>query len=142
MRILAVDLGSRRIGLAICSPEETVVVGAGVIERRPGDDALPAVAQAARERDAEAFVVGHPINMDGTRGNKAAEAEEFAERLRKAVGVPVEMWDERLSSHAAEERLREVKMKRGQKRIHVNQVAAQVILEGYLDDRRTRGMSP
>lgn len=138
MRILAVDLGTRRIGLAICNPEETLVVGAGVIERKKGDDPLPAIVAALREREAEAIVVGLPLNMDGSISNKSNEATEFAERLRRDVSVPVEVWDERLSSAAAEERLREVQMPRGQKRVRVNQVAAQVILESYLEARQDR----
>lgn len=136
MRILAVDLGSRRIGLAICSPEETLVVGAGVLERTKGDDPAAAVAAAAREREAERVVVGLPLNMDGTYGPKAAEAKAFSERLREILKVPVLLHDERLSSAAAEERLRGVAMTRSRKRTHTNQVAAQVILESYLGERR------
>jgi putative holliday junction resolvase len=136
MRILAVDFGTRRIGLAVCNPEETLVVGAGVIERRKGDDPVPAVAAAAREREAERVVVGLPLNMDGSYGMKAAEAKTFSERLREELKIPVLLHDERLSSAAAEERLRGVdEMTRSRKRLHTNQVAAQVILESYLSGR-------
>jgi putative Holliday junction resolvase len=136
MRILAVDFGTRRIGLAVCNPEETLVVGAGVIERRKGDDPVPAVAAAAREREAERVVVGLPLNMDGSYGMKAAEAKSFSERLREELKIPVLLHDERLSSAAAEERLRGVdEMTRSRKRLHTNQVAAQVILESYLSGR-------
>jgi putative Holliday junction resolvase len=136
MRILAVDFGTRRIGLAVCNPEETLVVGAGVIERRKGDDPVPAVASAAREREAERVVVGLPLNMDGSYGMKAAEAKTFSERLREELKIPVLLHDERLSSAAAEERLRGVdEMTRSRKRLHTNQVAAQVILESYLSGR-------
>jgi len=139
MRVLAVDLGTRRIGLASCNPEETLVLGAGVIERRPGDDPVPAVAAAARERGAETVVVGLPLNMDGSYGPKAAEAKAFSERLREALGTPVLLHDERLSSVEAEGRLRGVEgMSRAAKRAHTNQVAAQVILESFLSKRREK----
>ncbi len=139
MRILAVDFGTRRIGLAACSPEETLVVGAGVIERKAGDDPLPAVVTAARAREPETVVVGLPLNMDGSYGPKAAEAKAFSERLREALKVPVLLHDERLSSAAAEERLRGVEgMSRARKRSHTNTVAAQVILESFLAARREK----
>ena len=138
MRLLAVDLGTRRIGLAVCNPEETLVVGAGVIERTRGDDPVTAVAAAAREREAERVVVGLPLNMDGSYGPKAAEAKAFSERLREVLTVPVLLHDERLSSAAAEDRLRGVEeMTRARKRTHTNQVAAQVILESFLASKRT-----
>jgi putative Holliday junction resolvase len=136
MRILAVDLGTRRIGLAVCTPDERLVVGAGVLERRRGEDPIPSVVAAARDRGVEAILVGLPLNMDGTCGPKAAEARAFAERLGAALGVPVHLWDERLSSAAAEDRLRGVDLAPDRKRSHVNQVAAQVILESYLESRR------
>jgi putative Holliday junction resolvase len=138
MRFLAVDFGTRRIGLAVCTPDERLVVGAGVLERRRGDDPIPAVAAAAREREVEAVVVGFPLNMDGTIGPKAAEARAFADRLREALKIPVHLHDERLSSAAAEEALRGVPLGRARKRAQVNQVAAQGILESYLDARRTK----
>ncbi len=139
MRILAVDLGTRRIGLAVCSPEETLVLGAGVIERTAKADPVPDVAAAARDRDAETVVVGLPLNMDGSYGPKAAEAKAFSERLREALPVPVLLWDERLSSAEAEGRLRGVEgMTRARKRSHTNTVAAQVILERYLEARRAK----
>jgi putative Holliday junction resolvase len=142
MRILCIDYGARRIGLAVSNPEETMAVGAGVIEVRRGEDPLPAVAAAAAGRRPDRIVLGLPLNMDGSISNLSAAMQAFAARLQAETGIPVELWDERLSSAAAEEKLREVKMKRGRKRTQVNQVAAQVILESYLEARRTPGFNP
>jgi putative Holliday junction resolvase len=136
MRILAVDLGTRRVGLAICSPEETLVVGAGVLERTKGDDPVPAVAAAAREREVERVVVGLPLNMDGTEGPRAKKTREFGERVGAYLGLPVEFWDERLTTVEADRILRDSKVNWRKRKGLVDEVAATVILRDYLAARR------
>lgn len=137
-RILAIDLGTKRIGIAlsdptamIASPLETIT---GVGERR----AAERIADLCRRHDVGAIVVGWPRNMDGSRGPAARQAEAFAERLRTALPVPVELWDERLSTAAAERTLIEADVRREERRHSRDRVAAAVILQGYLDARRTR----
>jgi len=114
----------------IATPLETVT-GAG------GRRAAERVADLCRRHDVAAVVVGWPRNMDGSRGPAARQAEAFAERLRTALSVPVELWDERLSTAAAERALIEADVRREERRRSRDRVAAAVILQGYLDARRT-----
>jgi putative Holliday junction resolvase len=130
MKILGVDYGSRRIGLAITDETEILALAHGVVEDLEG------VVRAARETGAGKIVVGLPLNMNGSKGPAARRAEGFARRLAAATGLPVETVDERLSSDEAERRLAEAPLGRRRKREHVNVVAAQVILETYLAARR------
>lgn len=141
MKIAAVDPGTRRVGLAISDESETLALALGAVEREGGEEEEAFVARVAekiREAGAEAVVVGLPCRMDGTEGAAARRARRFAEGLRDRLGVPVEMWDERLTTEEAGQRLRAVRMPRRKKRMRMNVVAAQVILEGYLASRGTR----
>lgn len=137
-RILAIDLGTRRIGFAlsdptgtIASPLETIAAG-GAAGRR----AAAQVAELCRRHDVARVVVGWPRNMDGSRGPAAKLAEAFADRLRAALPVPVELWDERLSTAAADRTLIEAGVRRDERRHARDRVAAALILQGYLNVRR------
>ena len=122
------------MGLAIAGPGG-IVLGLPVLERRDWEDDLAAIAQIVAEKGVEIVVVGLPFNMNGTEGPRAAAAREFGEALAARIACPVEYQDERLSSVEAEERLRSFPMTRNKKRVHVNTVAAQVILESWLAAR-------
>lgn len=98
MRILSVDLGDARTGLAVCDAGERLASPVGTLFQRDREKLLSQVAEAVREQRAELVVVGHPRNMDGTRGESARKAEAFAERLRQETGLTVELWDERLTT--------------------------------------------
>ncbi len=134
IRALAVDTGDRRVGLAVSGPGG-MVLGLPVLERRAWEEDLAGLAETVADKRAEVVVVGLPLNMNGTEGPRAAAAREFGEALRVRIGVPLEYWDERLSSSEAEDRLKGIKMGKGAKRLHVNTVAAQVILESWLEHR-------
>ncbi|MBR3289690.1 MAG: Holliday junction resolvase RuvX, partial [Clostridia bacterium] len=101
MRILAVDLGVARTGLAICDETETLASPLTTICERRDEPRLEKVAQIAREHNAAAIVVGHPHNMDGTCGESAERAKRFADALAEKTGLPVTLWDERLTTVSA-----------------------------------------
>ncbi|HLY24088.1 MAG TPA: Holliday junction resolvase RuvX [bacterium] len=136
-RVLAIDLGTKRIGIALSDPTAMIATPLETVTGAGGRRAAERVADLCRRHDVAAVVVGWPRNMDGSRGPAARQAEAFAERLRTALSVPVELWDERLSTAAAERALIEADVRREERRRSRDRVAAAVILQGYLDARRT-----
>lgn len=132
MKILAVDLGDARTGLACCDRTELLASPIGVIHDRRVDSVLRQVAAAVTEFDVKEVIVGYPKNMDNTIGERAKKCEDFAGRLRELVKVPVRLWDERRTTVSAHQVLNETDT-RGQKRKDVvDAVAATIILESYL----------
>lgn len=137
MRYLGVDLGRTRIGLALADDVLRSARPLRTIERRAEPDVLAAIAAVAREWEVSRAVVGLPINMDGTEGPAARHARAFAAGLAAALGVPTELFDERLSTFEAEARLRERGFSAKDRRSRVDAEAAAVILQGWLDGRST-----
>lgn len=133
MRILAVDLGLARTGLAICDETETLASPLTTICERRDEPRLEKVAALALEHGAQQIVVGHPKNMDGTCGESAVRAERFAEALHDKTGLPVELWDERLTTVTAIGYLNETDTRGKKRKAVVDTVAATVILQNYLD---------
>ncbi len=133
MRILGVDHGDRRIGLAV---SDALGLTAQALRCAEVDDvgaAVRAVAEAAGELDAGKVVVGLPRNMDGSLGPRASRVLDFAARLRERVAVPVETWDERLSTRQAQRTLASAGVKRSRKKAKIDALAAQIILQSFLD---------
>ena len=142
MRALGLDLGAKRIGVAVSDRSGTVASPLGVVERsgRVGEDHRR-LAALVREEEAEVVVVGLPLSLDGSEGTAAQGARREAEQLATVVGVPVETYDERLTTVTAERNLREAGLRGRARRRVVDQVAAAVILQGWLDRRRA-GRAP
>jgi putative Holliday junction resolvase len=137
MAIAALDLGSKRIGIAVTDEAAFSAHPLCTIERRsPGAD-FDAIRRALGKRQLECIVVGLPVNMDGSEGPMARHARNFAARLADALKIRVELQDERLSSFEAERRLAG-SMRRGKMKPAIDAVAAAVILEGWLEARRAR----
>jgi putative Holliday junction resolvase len=134
-RILAVDLGTRRIGVALSDPTGTVAAPLATIAHRALRKDLAELAALALRHGVGRIVVGWPRNMDGTSGPAARRAETFAEALRRLVAVPVDLWDERLSTVSADRALREASVRRARRRVVRDRVAAAVILQAYLAAR-------
>ena len=135
MKIMAVDYGDSRTGLAMCDKGEVLASPLYTINMKDFDRCLEMTAEAARENKAELIVVGNPINMNGTEGPRSEKCRLFADRLKELVGVDVRMWDER-SSVTAIGFMNDVN-KRGKKRKEVlDSAAAAVILESYLAWRK------
>jgi putative Holliday junction resolvase len=135
-RVLAVDLGTRRIGVALSDPTGLIATPLQTLPFTGKRRAVEDVAALCRRYGVAAVVVGWPLNMDGTRGPAAAGAEGFADRLRSAADITVELWDERLSTAAAERALLEAGARRDVRRQARDRIAAAVILQGYLDAQR------
>ena len=103
MKVLALDYGSARTGVAVSDPSGTVARPVGVVERAGTDDGLARLAELVREEEAELVVVGQPLTMRGEAGQQAVETEEFVSRLRETLDVPVESFDERFTTDLAEQ---------------------------------------
>lgn len=145
-RVLAIDHGERRIGVAL-SDELGILASPLCILKPLARERVDAVARLAREHAVTEIVVGHPRTLRGEAGPQARRVERFAEQLRGAVDVPVRLWDERYSTQEATERLAAGRKRsagrRGQAALQVDAVAAAVILQEYLDSRRSsRSSSP
>jgi putative Holliday junction resolvase len=138
MAVAAIDFGRKRIGLAITDADGRGAYPVGILERRSLKEDLDAIRSQLAERRVSRIVVGLPLNMDGTEGPSARAARAFAEHLGTATGVAIEMFDERLTSVEAEERMRDASMSRSGKKAVRDAVAAAVILEGWLESRRTQ----
>jgi putative holliday junction resolvase len=137
-RVLAVDWGERRVGLAVSDPRAIIASGLATLEVRGRVDAVERVAAAALDAEAETIVVGLPLLLNGERGAAARAAEAFADALRARVEVPVLTYDERLTTTISERRLREVGVRPGRSRGRVDQGAAVALLESYLQHLRAR----
>lgn len=136
MRYLGVDLGRARIGLALADDVLRQAHPLRVLTRRGEAADLAAIAAAAAEYEVERAVLGLPLNMDGSEGPAARLSRAFAPKLEAALGVPVELFDERLSTFEAETRLRDRGISAKDARARVDAEAAAVILQGWLDRER------
>ena len=132
MTIAALDLGRRRIGVAVTDAAAMAAHPIGIVERRAFKHDLDAIAAMLRYRQVSTIVVGLPLNMDGSEGPAARGAKKFAERLADGLGVKVEMFDERLTSFEARERLAEMPAPKGTRKTGLDALAAVVILEGWM----------
>lgn len=133
MRILSVDYGLARIGLALSDPTGFLAQGLSVLKRKSDEIAVGQIADLVREREVERVVVGLPLNMNGSTGERALQCQAFAELLRNQVGVEVVMYDERLTTVAAERILIEADMRRKNRKQVIDAVAATILLQSYLD---------
>ncbi len=133
MRILALDIGARRVGVAVSDPLGWTAQGLPTLARENDSQVIEAVQEIVRELDVERVVIGLPRNMNGTVGPQAKKALAFADALRAALQLPVDTWDERLTTVAAERSLAEGGLDRRKRRRSVDRVAAQLILQGFLD---------
>jgi putative pre-16S rRNA nuclease len=135
-RVLGLDLGDVRIGVAISDPDRRLAVPLGTVQvgRPPGE--MRAIAELVDEHDVTLVVIGEPVSLDGVRRGRATHAANFAEAIRALLTVPVTLQDERLSTVEAERSLRDAGMRGARRRSVVDAVAAQVILQSWLDGRR------
>ena len=137
-RVLAVDFGAKRIGVAVSDESRWLATPLRTIE---GEKALLASLETLlEEHDVDTIVVGLPLNMDGSEGPKARETRAFCERLRERLAavrpereIPVELWDERLTTVEAERALRAGGLTRARRRARVDALAARILLQSFLD---------
>ncbi len=135
MRIMALDIGTKNIGVALSDESATVAQGKEVIKRVSNAKALLRIKEIAGENRVAKIVVGLPINMDGTEGERARDSVRFAEMLREETSLTVVLWDERLSTREAESVMIMASMSRKKRKKVVDKLAAQLILQSYLDSQ-------
>jgi putative holliday junction resolvase len=134
-RVLGLDLGDARIGVAISDDDRRIAVPLGTVRTgAPGD--VKAIAEIVRDNDVTLLVVGHPLNMSGDAGERAHHAERFAKALTGFLQIPVVLHDERLSSVEADRALRESGAGGRERRRSIDRSAATVILQSWLDAHR------
>jgi putative Holliday junction resolvase len=143
MRMLAVDPGATRVGLALSDPTGTIASALATIPAQPAATLARRLAEAAAEHEVTRIVVGLPLRLDGSHGPEAKAAVQLADDLRAATRLRVETMDERLTTAAAERSLINAGMRRDKRRQTVDRVAATILLQSYLDrmkaDKRRAG---
>lgn len=132
-RILALDLGKKRIGLAISDPLGITAQGLPNLNRTNKRADLAEVERLAEERDVGLILMGNPINMRGSEGRQSGWVREFAEALETRTGLPVKLWDERLTSVEAGRVLRESGISIEKRAAAVDRLSAVILLQSYLD---------
>jgi putative Holliday junction resolvase len=136
VRTLAVDPGTKRVGIAVSDPTGTIAQALTTIDAAPPESLAARLAEIASQQGAGRVVVGMPRRMDGSYGPEAKAARDLADEIRKASGLPVELLDERLTTVAAERSLLEGGVRRSKRRQAVDRVAATMLLQSHLDRRR------
>lgn len=136
MRILGLDVGSKRIGMALSDELLLTAQGLQSLERKDPETDLKAIADLVRTNDVVEIVVGLPLNMNASESSQTKDVREFIVDLTGVVTVPVKAWDERLTSRQAERAMLEADLSRAKRRRLSDKVAAQLILQSYLDARK------
>ena len=136
MRIMGIDYGTRRIGVAISDPSCTMAHPLDTVQVKEDGSHMELIEKIVRDYEVEKIVVGLPINMDGSMGESARKVTDWAGTLERSAGVPVELWDERLTTSEAHEFLIRLEVK-GKKRRHIiDKIAASIMLQDYLEAKR------
>ncbi len=138
MRVLGLDIGEKRIGVALSDPQGLLAGALTIIERRDSAADIQAILNLVEKHGVERIVVGLPRSLNGSIGQQAEKVQAFSKMLGQKVDVPVESWDEWLSTVAAERLLIEVGARRAKRKKHRDAIAASFILQGYLDRLRSR----
>lgn len=140
MRILAVDYGDARTGLASCNEYESIASPVGTISEWNRDKCIEKIVCKVKELGTELIVVGLPVNMDGSAGARAEKCREFADKLRETSGIETIMWDERVTTVQAIGILNESNVRGKKRKAVIDTVAATLILENYLDYRKKKSL--
>lgn len=135
MRILGLDVGERRIGIAVADERVRVALPVTVVERSDLPVDLDGIARLVQEQEAEAVVIGLPISLNGTLGPQAQAVKAFGQELAARLSLPIEYWDERLSTVEAERRLASAGRRGPKARARRDAAAAAIVLQGYLDSQ-------
>lgn len=138
MRVLGIDPGARRIGLALSDPEGQFASPLPAVQSRGADETVRKLAAEIARCQAERLVVGLPLRLDGSEGESARLARSLAERLQAATGLVVVLWDERLTTRAAQRALTETGTRGARRKQAVDSIAAALLLQSYLDAERER----
>lgn len=135
---LGLDVGSKRIGVAGCDGLGLIATGITTIWRSSFSEDIAQLTQIIEERQVEMLVIGLPYTMDGNIGSQAKQVQKFARRVAAVIELPIEYVDERLTSYAAEQMMKEANISVSQNKATIDRIAAAVILQQWLDTRRDR----
>ncbi len=143
-RIVALDVGTKRIGVAACDPTRTLVRVVGMVPARPIERAITAINRILRDEEAVELVIGLPWTLEGEIGPQAQRVIDFVDRLRPSIQIPITFYDERLTSAEAERLLNEQGgfSREDRRKGRVDEIAAGLILEDYLQEARFRAPRP
>ncbi|MFH1837102.1 MAG: Holliday junction resolvase RuvX [Candidatus Omnitrophota bacterium] len=133
MRIMGLDIGTKNIGVAVSDETCALAQGREVILRKNKEFVVSRVKELLDKFDVKEIIVGLPINMDGTKGKRAEDSIMFAELFKEKLSISVQLWDERLSTKEAEDIMIEADLSRKKRKGKIDMLAAQIILQGYLD---------
>ncbi len=134
-RILCLDYGEARIGVAICDPTETIASPLQYINAR-NELFINDIISLVNKMEVERIVIGLPLDLKGRVSNKAKEVKEFSERLKQIVNIPIDLWDERYTTVIAERTLHSANIKAKKQREIIDSLSAQIILQNYLDSKK------
>jgi putative Holliday junction resolvase len=138
MRILGVDYGDSRIGLSVCDEMEILASPLATIKSLSMKKNIDSVCEIAKRENVSLIVVGLPLNMDGSEGERAGKSRAFGRVLERVSGIKVEYFDERLTSVEAEEIMQSVGVKKDKRKNIVDRIAAQLILQSYIDANKNK----
>lgn len=136
MRTMGLDIGRKRIGVAVSDPIGIVAQGVKSIDGQNQENAVKEICDFAAENEVGTIVAGLPLNMNGTEGPMAREVMDFCDRLRARAGIPVIMWDERLTSLQIERDLVFMDVSRAKRKKINDMLSAQIILQSYMDSKK------
>ncbi|HEY6227422.1 MAG TPA: Holliday junction resolvase RuvX [Verrucomicrobiae bacterium] len=137
MRVLAIDHGTKRMGIALSDETATIAQPLEFIPAEPFNDFLARLKQLILEKQVDQILVGMPRNMDGSYGPAALKVQEFVAVLKETIAIPIKTWDERLTSAQANRMLIQADVRRNKRKERVDAAAAAILLQSFLDSRIT-----
>lgn len=141
MRIMGLDFGSKTVGVAVTDPLMLTAQGLEIIRREQENKlrrTLARIEELVKEYEVSEIVLGYPKNMNNTIGERCQKTESFKEQLERRTGLPVVLWDERLTTVSADSIMSEVGIAKDKRKAYVDQIAATLILQGYLDYKKRK----
>lgn len=138
MRVMGLDFGSKTVGVALSDEMKITAQGMEIIRRKTENklrQTLARIEEIAKEKNVDSIVLGYPKNMNNTEGDRCEKTKEFKEMLERRIQLPVYLWDERLTTVEADRIMIESNVRREDRKNYVDQIAATLILQGYLDSR-------
>jgi len=133
--IMAIDYGVKRLGIAISNPEKTMSVPLTIIDVRPDDSHYETIIRLISDYNVEELIIGLPYNMDGTLGPSGSNVIQWSNTFKEKLGIPVNLWDERLSTYEAHNMLAQINIKHKKRKRIVDSLAASIILQNYIDSK-------